>query len=195
MNQPPELPPYNPYATPPQPPAGPPNPYGQVPYAQNPYAAPNAALVNHSQQVVRLASRGVRLGAAILDGLIYFVPMMILLFSMGFQLRSPEYMFSDASAMWWGLIGFWILAMIAVNCVFLHQNGQTIAKKMLGIKVIQVDGARVELWRFFFLRYLPIVLMGTVLSGFATILDSLFIFGNEQRCLHDLIANTIVVEA
>jgi uncharacterized RDD family membrane protein YckC len=193
MTQPPDLPPYNPYATPPQPPAAPPNPY-----AQNPYAAPNAALMSPSQQVVRLASRGSRLGAAILDGLIYMVPMVFIFAGMGASgvfSGSTDEMFSEKFGLWWGLLGLWWLGVLVVNCMFLHQNGQTIAKKMLGIKVIQVDGSRVELWRFFFLRYLPILLMTQVLSIIATIIDSVFIFGNEQRCLHDLIANTIVVEA
>jgi uncharacterized RDD family membrane protein YckC len=202
MSQPPDLPPYNPYATPVQPPVPPPvNPYSQAPvgpnpYAQNPYAAPNAALVNASQQVVRLATRGSRLGAFFLDGLIYVGPMFLALFLLGFNMRgsNPDQIFDDVFTGWIGLVGLWAIGVLVVNCVFLHQNGQTIAKKILGIKVIQVDGNRVELWRFFFLRYLPVALMGSVLSIFATILDGIFIFGNEQRCLHDLIANTIVVE-
>ena len=76
---------------------------------------------------------------------------------------------------------------------YVKANGQTIAKKWLGIKVVRADGSPATLGRIFWLRnFLNIVFSIIPLYG---IIDSLFIFGESRQCLHDKIADTIVVNA
>ena len=89
------------------------------------------------------------------------------------------------------------LVVIGINWYFLHKYGQTIGKRAVGIKVVQTDGRRCELWRFIFLRYMVTAMMDAIplVGALVSIVDPLMIFGQEQRCLHDLIANTIVVQA
>ena len=75
----------------------------------------------------------------------------------------------------------------------MKQNSQSIAKKLLRIKVVRSDGSPVSLGRYFWLRNVVNMMIGIVpLYGFV---DALFIFGEARQCLHDKIADTIVVNA
>ena len=77
--------------------------------------------------------------------------------------------------------------------MYVSANRQTIAKKWLSIKVVRADGSRATLGRIFLLRnFLNIALSLIPLYG---IIDSLFIFSESRQCLHDKIADTIVVNA
>jgi uncharacterized RDD family membrane protein YckC len=89
------------------------------------------------------------------------------------------------------IVGFAVWCWLTIT--YMNRNGQSIAKKMLGIKVVRRDGARASLARLIWLR--------NVLNWFISIvplyglLDSLFIFGEARQCLHDKIADTIVIKA
>jgi uncharacterized RDD family membrane protein YckC len=90
-----------------------------------------------------------------------------------------------------------LIVVIVINFVLLYRNGQTIGKRMMNIKVVRFDGSRCALSRFIFARWLPVALMGAIpLIGYAvSLVDPLMIFRGDHRCLHDLIADTIVVKA
>lgn len=83
----------------------------------------------------------------------------------------------------------------AVTAWLVTNNGQSIGKRAVGIKVVRPDGSRASFARIFLLRNvvngLPDVFpaLGLVYQ----LVDPLFIFQQSQRCLHDLIADTIVV--
>jgi uncharacterized RDD family membrane protein YckC len=74
-------------------------------------------------------------------------------------------------------------------------TGQSLGKKWLGIKIVKMDGTEVDLVSGVILRswviggctYIPYV------GSCVWLLDALWIFGQEQRCLHDHIANTKVI--
>jgi uncharacterized RDD family membrane protein YckC len=158
----------------------------------NPYAAPEARIVDQPPEgELILAERGTRLGAAMLDGLIVGVLYLPGLLLIGFAQDNKTVSYVGAS-----LIVLAILAVIAYNCVLLHRNGQTIAKKMLGIKVVRSDGSRIGLGRIFALRFLPISLLGAIplVGPLVSLTDALMIFGEERRCLHDQFADTIVIK-
>ena len=59
------------------------------------------------------------------------------------------------------------------------------------------DGRILSLGKIIGLRVLPISLAAhiPIVGGFVGLIDALFIFGSEKRCLHDYIAGTIVVDA
>jgi uncharacterized RDD family membrane protein YckC len=62
---------------------------------------------------------------------------------------------------------------------------------------VRTDGSRVSFARIFWLRnvlntcfsFIPLV------GGLYGLIDALFIFGSAKRCVHDYIADTIVVRA
>jgi uncharacterized RDD family membrane protein YckC len=90
-----------------------------------------------------------------------------------------------------------VLALIAYTIVLVQRNGQTIGKKIVGIKVLRKNGERASLGRIFALRNLlpGIITMVPLLGGIFALVDACFIFGAEKRCLHDMMADTIVVRA
>ena len=81
----------------------------------------------------------------------------------------------------------------------LATRGQTIGKRLCGIRIVRTDGRPAGLWRILFLRFFPIVLLSALpvhlLSNIFTWLDCLLIFRRSHQCLHDQIADTVVVKA
>lgn len=160
----------------------------------NPYAAPISRLEDFPTHILQLATRWSRLGAYLLD--LFSIALLaiiaaVVLPSLG---KSVE---SAIPQIFIAFVGLSMFAIIVVQIVFLHKYGQTIGKRLVGIKVVQTNGTRCELWRFIFLRGLPIGILSNIpiFGALVGIVDTLMIFGQEQRCLHDLIANTIVVQA
>jgi uncharacterized RDD family membrane protein YckC len=166
----------------------------------NPYAAPRAAVADISTAAEsEPADRIVRLAAAILDGIIVMAIIYIpLLLGGGASIymavltgRQPEV---GAGFAIWSLIAFiGFIAWIWVTIVLVARNGQTIAKKLLSIKVVRSDGSKASLGRIFWLRNFVNGLLGII--PLYQLVDILFIFGDQRQCLHDKIADTIVVKA
>ncbi|QNP39522.1 RDD family protein [Lysobacter solisilvae (ex Woo and Kim 2020)] len=161
----------------------------------NPYAAPGAPVtvampppLPTAARHAPLAGRGERLVAAIIDRALYvacFIP--VLLAGMA-QARS--------------LIGVTVaVGFLAMACLFIYNlmllgdNGQTVGKRWLAIRIVRTDGSDVDFGRLFALRMFVPWLLGFFLGPFFVLPDLLCIFGNEQRCLHDMLADTIVVAA
>jgi uncharacterized RDD family membrane protein YckC len=167
----------------------------------NPYAPPQAIVqdIADSRVPIMLADRGTRLGAAILDGLILFamiyLPFLVAIFAQG-GLEGEPALEEGINPI--AIIG--IVVMIAgfvawcwLTILYVKRNGQSIAKKLLNIKVVRSDGSPASLGRIFWLRNVVNGLLGVIpLYG---LVDVLFIFGETRQCLHDKIADTIVVRA
>jgi uncharacterized RDD family membrane protein YckC len=80
-----------------------------------------------------------------------------------------------------------------LTILFVSRNGQSIGKKLLGIKVVRSDGSKASLGRIFLLRNVVNTLLGIIpLYG---LVDALLIFGEARQCVHDKIADTIVIKA
>ena len=156
----------------------------------NPYAPPTAMVLDVLDPVEQsvLAERGTRLAAAIVDSIIFigmvYVPLII-------GVSADDSGTMAAIGLVAALLGF--TAWLWLTVVFMKRNGQSIAKKMLSIKVVRSNGSPVSLSRLIWLRNVVNWLISLIpLYGF---IDSLFIFGDSRQCLHDKIADTIVVKA
>lgn len=172
----------------------------------NPYAPPKAVVRDISSPDASLvyADRGTRLGAAILDGIIFivmvYVPLVVLMVLGGVTAGPVEPSDLEASdtlgVLAFAGFGFAFVGFVAwcfLTYKNVKENGQTIAKKMLHIKVVRGDGSPASVGRIFWLRNVVNGLLGIIpLYG---IIEVLFIFGEAQQCLHDKIADTIVVKA
>jgi uncharacterized RDD family membrane protein YckC len=169
----------------------------------NPYAPPVAAVrdIPTHYAATELADLGPRLGAAFLDGIIFagmvYVPMLIgaMLGGMTGAAASADRDAGVGAAMLVGFglafIGFVVWAYLTVK--YVNENGQSIAKKIVGIKVVRSDGSEATLSRIFWLRNVVNALIGIIpLYG---LIDILFIFAESRQCLHDKLADTIVVKA
>jgi uncharacterized RDD family membrane protein YckC len=79
----------------------------------------------------------------------------------------------------------------------LATRGQSIGKILLKIRIVRTDGSQASWQRLLGLRYgVQAALQALPAAGMIFgLVDSLWIFGKERRCLHDLIADTIVIKA
>lgn len=91
-----------------------------------------------------------------------------------------------------------LLAWCGITAWLVATNGQTIGKRMVGIKVVRTDGSPASFGRIFLMRnvvstlpaFLPFI--GLL---YQLVIDPIFIFQDSRRCLHDLIADTTVVRS
>jgi uncharacterized RDD family membrane protein YckC len=170
----------------------------------NNFAPPQSAVADIPAEDLssRKASRGSRLAAIIIDGLIFGIPF-IASFWVGLGAMRPHPTPLDfwMAAVATGAV-FWAgacvaLALVVLTTMLVYQNGQTIGKRLLGIKVVRTDGSRASLSRIFFLRYLlnTLFMWVPLAGGLYALVDPLMIFGEARRCCHDYLADTIVIWA
>lgn len=143
-----------------------------------------------------LAERWPRLGASIVDGLIFsamvYGPMVAGIVA-GAALAGPESDGSVAFAVTTGLtvIGFAVWAWLTLKQM--GETGQSLAKKYFNIKVVRSDGSPASLSNLIWRRNAITWVLNIIpLYG---LVEVLFIFGENRQCLHDKMADTIVVEA
>ncbi len=150
---------------------------------------------------VEAASRLSRLGAVLVDGLVGFAPVgAILLMLPMLMLRGG----TSALLILLGIAALTALAVLITQIVLVARRGQTIGKKVLGIRMITSGGDIPSIWRVFFLRWLPFVVVAAGvdylfklrgIGNFVHLVDALLIFQPNRRCLHDLLADTHVIKA
>lgn len=165
----------------------------------NPYAAPIvggplAEAVPRYQ--APLARRFARLAAQFLDGLINLVALIpgvaLLIAATNAPPKNGEVPILAFVVM---AIGF--LCLNIYQWILLSRDGQTLGKKALGIKVVMYDdGSNPGFGRTVALRVWVNGLIGAVpyIGGIYGLIDALFIFGEERRCIHDYMAGTKVIE-
>ena len=158
----------------------------------NPYAAPDALLAEILEPGPALAGRGQRLAATLLDALFLFLAIMV-------AAIPGMVMGADPATGEWALVLLVIsLTFLLVgNALLVARRGQTLAKYLLKIRVVRRDGSEAGFTRIFFARYLPVTVLGALpfIGLLVALADALMIFRDNRRCLHDEIADTIVVDA
>jgi uncharacterized RDD family membrane protein YckC len=145
---------------------------------------------------LQLAGRGERLGGAIIDGLILMAILLPAMYMGGYfegMMSGVEPGFS--AKVMWTLIGFAIFTV--VQGFPLANDGQTWGKKALKMKIVDLAGNKPEFGRMLLLRYGVAQAISLVpwVGGLYFLVDSLFVFRSDKRCIHDLIAGTRVVVA
>lgn len=144
-----------------------------------------------------LADIGSRLGARMVDWLTQFLVLLpgfgVMVFGVS---QSPNGQINEAWLL--GAIAtfcLFLLLLFCVNLYYLYENGQTIGKKVLGIKIVSEDGSpafgKIVLLRMFVMGLLESLPFGIGLI--VAIVNVCMIFGQDRRCLHDVLAGTIVV--
>jgi uncharacterized RDD family membrane protein YckC len=126
------------------------------------------------------ADRMTRLNARLIDSFAVGAPYLLTLFSGG------------GAIAFIGIMA--ILGIMAYQIYLLHTEGQTIGKRAANIRIVEVDsGENGGFVRNFLLREFVNGLLAFI--PFYAIVDILFIFRDDQRCIHDHIAGTKVVKA
>lgn len=160
--------------------------------AVNPYQPPASATVADDvaePDVTDLAGRGARLGAVLLDALLLNSAFWYLVDQLqgGTGLTEPR-AFVPAAI---------VLVVAGVQVRLLYERGQTLGKLALGIRIVRRNGAPAGLPRILLLReaFAGLAPHVPVIGTLVTLVDSLMIFRADHRCLHDHVADTIVVRA
>src|SRR3982751_3745744 len=142
-----------------------------------------------------LAGRGRRLGATLIDGLIAGAAFGLIALVTPINVFNPTAGFSGI----WGLLlinvvlGF--ILFLVIHGYLIATRGQTVGKALLKIRIVRSDGSAASFPRIVGLRYLPTSIVAPIplVGGLYALVDSLLIFRQSRRCLHDNIADTIVV--
>ena len=164
---------------------------------RNPYAAPTAqapiAPIERYDDGLVTAGRLQRLMAYLVDlaiGVAIMVPALI-----GILRYRPERGIGELGGSLIGLSVIALLALFVYTLMLLAREGQTIGKRVIGIRIVRTDGERAGLLRLLGLRYIAPALLGAIpyIGAVFALANILWIFGEERRCLHDHFADTMVV--
>lgn len=158
---------------------------------------------------LELAGRGTRLGAAVIDRLLATVvalpgvammwPMFVQLVMAGMRGEQPDMEGMNTGTFLLGIMvaGAGLLALFIVQVWLLSTRGQSLGKRMLGIRIVKyADNSNPGFLHAWLLRnFVPGVIGAVPYIGLLFVLvDLAFIFGAERRCVHDYIAGTKVVK-
>lgn len=178
MQAPPSMP-QDPYSSPESEPAG---PYGPT--------APDGDV------------RWLRLAAALIDSVIMLVVFLPLALAGGYWEAAFDAgraggvgFMPIGTTLLWAVIGFAVFVLI--QSYPLYATGQTWGKKLLSIRIVDLQGNKPSLVDLLVKRYLPTHAIANVpcLGMLYVLVDCLMIFRADQRCVHDLIAGTRVIRA
>ena len=143
-----------------------------------------------------LAGRGRRLGAYLIDLIIAGIVLGVLaVLNLGISLEdlARDPMTQQMSTA--GGIAYLVIFMV-INGYLLVTKGQTLGKLALGIRIVDaVSNGAATAVKILGLRYVLVMLVGAIpiIGGLLGLIDFLFIFREDRRCVHDLIAGTKVV--
>lgn len=161
---------------------------------------------------LELASRKRRLAAFMVGGLIEFLLLLLLAAPQLGSFFWPGGRFVNMP-LWVAGTGAALLAWLfylGYNLYGLHRSGQSVSKKIFGMRIVNLDGSRTPLWRIILLRYGFLIFLDvisgvivrtnpflrgpiSVLVSTIYLIDRCLIFRKDRRTLRDLIAGTIVV--
>jgi uncharacterized RDD family membrane protein YckC len=162
----------------------------------NIYATPQSELEDPVKpDQYNLASRWARLWGSLIDGIIAMAFIFPYMFMTGFweKAMAGDVPIFDTALV--GIFGFFMF--IVLHGYLLAKHGQTIGKRLVGTRIVSVSSNEIlPLWKIIFARYLPISIAANIpmIGQFLAIIDDLFVFRKNKRCVHDLIAGTKVVK-
>jgi uncharacterized RDD family membrane protein YckC len=170
--------------------------------ALNPYASPADTATGAAQPALehaQLATPSSRLGAHILDMLLLMLAALPGgglggLLGASFEFEQDGVNTSGAPALAMGFAGLTMCAFYCYQCYLIAGQGQSLGKRWSYIRIVLEDGSPpgfsrgvlLRSWLLGLMRVIPVV--GPVIS----LVDTLMIFSEGHRCLHDRLAGTRV---
>ncbi len=144
-----------------------------------------------------LASRFSRFLAALVDMLVIMIPsglvfwLMVSVFGFTFDVENQKV---DIELQIVSLVVSFGLFFL-INYKRLRDNGQTLGKEVLGVKIVNLQGELIPINQLIAKRLVPFWLfpLVPVVGGVLNIVNLLFIFGKPRRCIHDLIGGSQVI--
>jgi len=146
--------------------------------------------VDNTKRVGAKATRGDRFLSALIDGFIGIIAAVPIFMYIGLDNLSDPSLFLSLSMLAYGLVVGFIL-----HGYLLYHYGQTIGKNFMSIRIENLDDTKAELSTIYLKRILPMQVLSIVPFGgqfISGLVNPMFIFGKEKRCLHDYVAKTKV---
>ncbi|MEP0356349.1 RDD family protein [Paraglaciecola sp.] len=164
--------------------------------SDNLFTPPESNLIDeiNEQTTSVLASRWSRLGASLVDSFIMMLFVIPIMYFVGwFEIISSGEEPSHLYTLGFGILG--IVFFVFINLKLLVSHGQTVGKKVLKIKIVDLNDDKAELKKHLLKRYGIYFIPNQVpfLGGIFQFINILFIFRKDKRCIHDLVAGTQVV--
>jgi uncharacterized RDD family membrane protein YckC len=95
---------------------------------------------------------------------------------------------------WHSMLAY-VVIMLAIQAFLLTKYGQSIGKKIVGIKIVDAESnGKVNLTRIFLLRSVVYIILNLLFMPISTIIDYAFALGQKRQALHDKIARTKVIK-
>ena len=164
---------------------------------ENRFAPPLAHVEDVAEGPGVLAGRWTRLGATLIDAVVAGLAFGLIALVSPFNVFKPA---ATSSGVWVLMlqnlvIGF--ILFLLIHGYLIATRGQTVGKALLKIRIVRSDGSPASFGRIVGLRYLTTSVLASipVIGTVYGLLDVLLIFRASRRCLHDNIADTIVVTA
>jgi len=146
--------------------------------------------VDNTKRVGDKATRTDRFSAAIIDGLIGMITLIPIFIYVDFDvLKDPSFSLTLA------MFAYGLVVSFLLHGYLLYYYGQTIGKNFMSIRIENLDDTKAELSTIYLKRILPMQVLALVPFGgqfISGIVNPLFIFNKQKRCLHDYIAKTKV---
>ena len=166
-------------------------------YAENPYESPMEPSGDEPPPGGHEhAGRGARLGGALIDGIIGSALNFGWMMATGIIdeiMRTGEVPLKVSVQ----LITVGFIIFLILHGYLLANRGQTIGKALLGTRIVDLNGQIPSFGKVVGLRYFLVWVLCSVpfLGSLFGLADSLFIFRQDRRCIHDHMAGTQVVVA
>lgn len=95
----------------------------------------------------------------------------------------------------WHSMLVYVVIMLAIQAFLLTKFGQSIGKKIVGIKIVDAESnGKVNLTRIFLLRSIVFIILNLLFMPISTIIDYAFALGQKRQALHDKMARTKVIK-
>lgn len=163
------------------------------PQEPNPF---NASPPKAPVPVNNIAGRLKRFWAAMIDGMIGMTVSLPVFnhFGVWEALKKQQEISASVSN---GLAVFGVAMFFVLHGYLLFQYGQTIGKRLMGLAIVTLTNEKPPFAALIINRYLPQWVVGFIpgLGPLLAIADVSYIFFNDDnRCIHDLIAKTKVID-
>ncbi len=156
----------------------------------NPFETPQTNLSSDISPLLEdliPADRSTRFVANLVDQILYLVAMVPgIMLGLGFD-SSEEQNLTAALAI------LSVLPLFAYQSYLVAFTGQSLAKKWFKIQIVRWDGSPPGFFNGVLVRSWVSGVLGSAV-GCYSIVDAVFIFGDERRCLHDYMAGTKVIK-
>jgi uncharacterized RDD family membrane protein YckC len=154
-----------------------------------------------------LAGLGARFAAALIDGFLQLLCKVPFFFAFAELFRlalqnpqtplQPEQVSPVIMAAYFKTLP-WLIGLAAIQVTLLCVRSQSVGKLLLGLRIVSVENEQPggPLRAFLLRAFIPTVIEFIPFLGILFwFVDSCFIFRDDHRCIHDLIAGTKVVRA